>query len=141
MKKKFSLKWKSSSQIRKQRKYRTNAPLHIKSNMMKSHLSKELRKKYNLRSIRIRKGDEVKVLKGSFKRKTGKISNINIKRQRLTIEGIQRKKKDGTKLEVYFDPSNLMAISLNTDDKKRFKNKEKSKIVVKENAPKKTIDE
>ena len=73
MKKEFSTSWIGSKQPRKQRKYRHNAPLHIKSKMMGSHLSKELRKKYGTRSVRIRKGDEVKIMIGKFKGKTGKI--------------------------------------------------------------------
>ena len=46
MKKKFSESWKSSKQVRKQRKYRYNAPLHIKQKFVNVHLAKELRKKY-----------------------------------------------------------------------------------------------
>jgi large subunit ribosomal protein L24 len=121
MKQTFSNKWKSSTQTRKQRKYRYNAPLHIQSKFMGLHLSKELRKRYGTRSFVIRKGDEVKVLRGSFRGKTGKIGNVDIKKGRVTIDGLQNKKKDGTKINVYFNASNLIAISLNTDDKMRFK--------------------
>ncbi len=45
MKKKFSTSWKASRQIRKQRKYRENAPLHLRNKFMTANLSKELRKK------------------------------------------------------------------------------------------------
>lgn len=121
MKQVFSKSWKSSKQIRKQRKYRVNAPLHIASKMMGAHLSKILRKKYNTRSISIRKGDEVKVMRGKFKGKTGKIAQVDIKKQRVTIEGLQNKKKDGTKINVYFNASNLLIKTLNEDDKRRFK--------------------
>ncbi|PIN94603.1 50S ribosomal protein L24 [Candidatus Pacearchaeota archaeon CG10_big_fil_rev_8_21_14_0_10_30_48] len=123
MKQEFSNAWISSTQIRKQRKYRANAPLHIKSKMMGSHLSKELRKKYETRSVRIRKGDEVKIMIGKFKGKTGKIGDVNVKKQKVSIEGIQNKKKDGTKIAVYFNPSNLIVTTLNLEDKKRFKKK------------------
>lgn len=135
MKSQFSKAWKSSKQARKQRKYIANAPLHIKSKLMGVHLSKELRKKYRTRSISVRKGDEVKVITGSFKKSGGKISLVNYKKQRVAIEGLQKKKKDGTKINLYFNPSNLQIQALNESDKKRIKKFSKKP---EENAPKKT---
>ena len=138
MKQVFSKSWKSSKQIRKQRKYRVNAPLHIASKMMGAHLSKILREKYNTRSISIRKGDEVKVMRGKFKGKTGKIAQVDIKKQRITIEGLQNKKKDGTKINVYFNASNLLIKTLNEDDKRRFKRR---KLKVSREETEKKIEE
>ena len=46
--------WKSSKQPRKQRKYIANAPLHIKIKLTGVNLAKELRKKYQKRSIPLR---------------------------------------------------------------------------------------
>ena len=88
---------------------------------MGSHLSKELRKKYGTRGIRVKKGDEVKIMIGKFKGKTGKISMVDIKKQRVTIDGMQNKKKDGTKINAFFNSSNLLIVTLNTEDKMRFK--------------------
>ncbi len=143
MKKKFSNSWIGSKQVRKQRKYRANAPLHKKSKMISSHLSKELRKKYGKRSFPIRKGDEVKILRGEFKKKIGKISEINVKKQSVAIEGIQRKKKDGTKVNVYFDSSNLLVQSLVLEDKKRINalNRKSSEKKIKSIKPTKSIAE
>jgi len=120
MKKKFSPSWKSSKQVRKQRKYIANAPKHIIGKLMSANLSKELRKKYGKRSFPIRKGDEVKVMKGKFVKKTGKISVVDRARKRVAIEGIQRQKKDGTKINIWFDSSNLQIQKLELDDKKRL---------------------
>ena len=50
MKNKWYKNWKSSKQPRKQRKYRRNAPLHIRNKMMRAPLSKELRDKYKIRN-------------------------------------------------------------------------------------------
>ena len=50
-----------SSSRRKNRKRHFNAPSHIRRRIMSSPLSKELRQKYNVRSIPIRKDDEVQV--------------------------------------------------------------------------------
>ncbi|MFA6023209.1 MAG: 50S ribosomal protein L24 [Candidatus Pacearchaeota archaeon] len=119
MKKDFSIHWRKSRQTRKQRKFIANAPRHIKKKTMSSHLSKELRKKYGKRSFPIRKGDMVKIMIGSSKGKSGKVILVIPKREQVAIEGIQRKKKDGTKINVYFNASNLMIQELELGDKKR----------------------
>ena len=125
MKKKFSKAWKSSKQTRKQRKYRANAPVHVIKKMMSASLSKELRKKYGKRSFPVHKGDEVTITIGKFKKKTGKISGFNMIKRKVIIEGIQNKKKSGTKINVLFDASNLIITKLNIDDKKRIKSLER----------------
>lgn len=119
MKKKFSAKWKSSKQVRKQRKYRYNAPLHIKQKFMASNLSEDLRKKYSRRSLQVRKNDKVKIMRGKFTGKEGKVATVNLKRTRISVEGIQKQKKDGTKINVWFHPSKLQIIDA-VDDKYRM---------------------
>ncbi len=117
----FSTTWKRSSQARKQRKYKYNAPLHLKQKMMHVHLSPELRKKYGLRNVQVRKGDKVKIMRGSFKGKEGKVERVNLKQENVYITGIEIIKKEGTKLLHPFTCSNLMIISLELNDRKRKK--------------------
>jgi len=119
MKKKFNTLWKASKQPRKQRKYKANAPLHIKRKFLAANLSKELRKKYERRSFIVRKGDLVKIMRGKFKGKKGKINQVFTKKGVVAIEKIQRQKKDGTKINVFFNPSNLQIQELILEDKKR----------------------
>jgi len=121
MKSKFSSSWKSSKQPRKQRKYRYNAPLHIKSKFLNAHLSKQLKEKYKKRSIRVRKGDKVKVLRGQFKKKEGKIDRVLSKKSKVIIQGIEITKKDGTKTTYPINPSNIIITELSIEDKKRVK--------------------
>ena len=121
MKQKFSTKWIGSKLPRKQRKYRANAPLHILHTMMSSNLSKELRQKYGKRSFPVKKGDTVKIMIGEFKKKTGKVDSVDLKKSRIMVEGIYRTKKDGSKVGVYFDASNLQIKELNLEDVKRKK--------------------
>src|SRR3989344_8685675 len=101
MKKEFSTSWLSSKQKRKQRKYKINAPLHLKHKFLNAHLSKTLREKYGKRSFPLRKGDEVLVMRGSFKKKKSRISEVDLKGTRVSLEKIQRSKKDGTKVSVW----------------------------------------
>ena len=121
MKTKFSSSWIKSKQPRKQRKYRHNAPLHIKQKFVSAHLSKELHKKYNKVSMGLRKGDSVKVMRGQFKNKTGKIDHVSVKKTVVYIEGIDITKKDGTKARYPIHPSNLMITQIDIDDKMRNK--------------------
>lgn len=131
MKKKFSVKWKGSRQVRKQKKYRANAPLHLRKRFMSANLSKELRQKYGRRNVTLRKGDKVKIMRGEFRAKIGKISDIDLRKTRITIEGIQKQKKDGTKINVYFQPSKVQIVEL-IEGKKRNLAKEKNPEEAKE---------
>jgi len=127
MRRKFSTAWKGSKQVRKQRKYVAKAPLHIKRKMLSSHLSKELRKKYERRSFQLRKNDVVKVMIGEFVGKSGKVSVVDSKNSRVAIEGIQETKKDGSKVNVWFNCSNIMITELNMEDKKRLESIKRGK--------------
>ena len=79
------------------------------------------------RSVVARKGDNVKIMRGKFKGKTGKIIQADIKKSKFKVEGITVKKQDGSKVNLWLRPSNLQIIELNMDDKKRIAsiNKEK----------------
>ena len=123
MEKKFSTHWKGSKQPRKQRKYTANAPLHIKRKLLSVNLSKELRKEHKIRNIPVRKGDTVRITRGKFKKKRGKVTEVRVKTSDVIIEGIQIKKQDGSKVNVKLKPSNLQITELNLEDKKRLKNK------------------
>jgi len=122
MKQKFSKTWISSTQPRKQRKYRYNAPLGIKRKFISINLSKELREKYGIRSIKPRTGDKVKIMRGSFKSKSGQIEKIDVKNTKIYIAKIELTKKDGSKSKSPIHPSNLQITELNLNDKFR-KNK------------------
>ncbi len=121
MKKKFSRYWKSSKQPRKKRKYISNAKGHIKKRFISSNLSKEDRKKYGKRSLTLKKGDKVKIMRGQFKGKIGKIERVDVKKQKVYVQGIENVKKDGTKTTPPIHSSNLMISELNLDDKIRKK--------------------
>ena len=126
MKQSFVSSWKASKQPRKQHKYRHNAPLHLRKRMIASHLSKELRKKHGIRSIAVRKGDTIKIMRGQFKNKTGKIERILLKDYKVYVAGVERAKRDGTKSPYPLDPSNVLITELVLSDKQRL-NKVKRK--------------
>lgn len=123
--KKFSTDWKRSAQPRKQHKYRYNAPLHVRQKLVHVHLSKDLRQKHGSRAMQVRKGDKVKVLRGKFRKQEGKVERVLLKRERVFVTGMDYVKKNGTKIPVPFQPSNLMIVTLDMADKRRKAGKEK----------------
>ena len=121
MKSEFNKNWNKSVQPRKQRKFRANAPNHIKRTFMGCNLDKELRTKHKVRTIEVRKGDTVKIMRGKFKGKQGKVGVVDVKNCRIQVDGVQRQKMGGEKLETWFHPSKVKIIILNLEDKKRIK--------------------
>ena len=119
--KEFSIKWKSSTQPRKQRKYRYNAPTHVRRVLVSAHLEKSLRKEYGKRSLPVRRGDEVKVLTGQFRGVRGKVSRVDLKALKIYVENAKVKKVSGQEVEAPIDPSNVMITKLEFEDKKRRK--------------------
>ena len=105
-------------------------------------ISKDLRKKYSRRSIRIMIDDTVKVMRGEYKGLTGKVTKISTETSGVAIEGNKKEKLKGEKIDVYIHSTNMIITSLNTDDKWRLKileKKPKSTIKsMKENAKKKS---
>ncbi len=112
--------WKGSVQPRKQRAAVRNAPLHAQGAFIAGHLSKELRQKHKRRSIRLKVGDKVQVMRGSFRNKSGKIERINVQQQKVYITGIELIKRDGSKAMYPMHPSNLLIQELDLADKRRL---------------------
>ncbi|MGC8516378.1 MAG: 50S ribosomal protein L24 [Candidatus Acidifodinimicrobium sp.] len=119
--KEFSKHWKGSKSPRKQRKYRANAPLHLKHKMLSAHLSKELRQQYRTRSFPIRKGDTVVIMRGKFKGSEGKIEKVYTKQLRVTVDSAKITSKKGTKIPIKIRPSALLIKELSMSDKLREK--------------------
>ena len=118
----WSSSWKASKDPGKQRKYRYNAPLHIRKKLLSSHLSKSLREKTGKRSITPRKGDTVRILRGAFKGRQGKIEEVSLKKLKVRIEGIEIRKPDGSIHKPWIDPSNIEIVSM-IEDPKRIRRK------------------
>jgi large subunit ribosomal protein L24 len=119
MKRKWSSKWTGSRQPRKQRKFRHNAPLHVRHKFVSVHLSPHLRERYGKRSLPVRQGDEVEIARGKDRGMRGKVERVDLKRGKVYIAGMNVKKSDGSEVMRPFQPSNLKAVSLNLDDKMR----------------------
>ena len=128
------------TKVRNHQTYR--AVNQVVNKQISAPISKELRKKYSRRSIRIMADDTVKVVRGEYKGLTGKVTKISMESSGVAIEGNKKEKLKGEKIDVYIHSTNMIITSLNTDDKWRLKileKKSKSKIkAMKEEAKKKS---
>merc|ERR1712121_594535 len=111
-----------SGSRRKNRQRHFNAPSHVRRRIMSSPLSKDLRQKYNVRSIPIRKDDEVQIVRGHYKgQQVGKVVQVYRKKFVIHIERIQREKANGAQVYVGIHPSKVCVVKLKMDkDRKRI---------------------
>merc|ERR1712090_39817 len=111
-----------SSDRSKSRKRHFSAPSHIRRRLMSAPLSKELRTKYGVRSMPIRKDDEVQVVRGHYKgQQMGKVTQVYRKKFVVYIERIQREKANGANVHVGIHPSKTVIVKLKLDkDRKKI---------------------
>lgn len=84
-------------------------------------LSDELREKYGVKRLPVRTGDVVRIVRGDWKGHEGKVVEVDTKRVRVFVEGVQVKRADGTPRFYPIHPSKVVIIGLNMDDKWRLK--------------------
>jgi large subunit ribosomal protein L24 len=108
----------SSTKANKQRKARANAPLHKKKRMVAVHLISSLMSEYNVRSVPVRKGDTVKIIRGAedLKKSEAKVASVDLKKMKIIIENITIPKADGTQKPKPIDPSDCIITKLDMSD-------------------------
>jgi large subunit ribosomal protein L26e len=104
-----------SSSRRKSRKAHFTAPSSVRRVLMSAPLSGDLRSKYNVRSLPVRKDDEVQVVRGTFKGREGKIVQVYRKKWVIHIERITREKVNGSTVNVGVNPSKVVITKLRLD--------------------------
>lgn len=127
-----------SKKPKKQRKFLFKAPLHIKHKLLSAHLSKNLINQWKRRSLPLRTGDEVKIMRGGFRGTIGKITNVDLKRLKVYIDNVKRRKVSGEEVHIPIRPSKLLLLNPVTDDKKRLDAINKLKMVKRVDKIKKT---
>ncbi len=110
-----------SRQPRKQRRALFKAPLHLRQKQVTAILSHELREKYGVRNLPVRKGDTVRIMRGDYKGMEGNVVRVDLSKYRIFVDGVTRKKANGDQVFAPIHPSNVMIIKLNLDDDYRKK--------------------
>ena len=86
-------------------------------------MSKELRTKYECRSVPVRKGDTVHVKRGSqedgVKGKVGKVLTVYRRRWCLHVEKVVRDKKNGSQVAIPISTSNCEITQLKLDKSRK----------------------
>ena len=108
-----------TKKFRKQIKLLYTAPSHIRHRKLSATLSSTLRERYHAKSLPIRKGDTVKLMRGEHEEREGKIVRVNQKSYMVFIEGVTKDKEDGTPRLLPIHPSNVMITKINLNDKWR----------------------
>ena len=90
------------------------------SKQLSCSLSKDLRKKYGKRSVRIIEGDTARIVRGEFAGVDGKVIKISVANRGVNLEGVKKEKLKGEKFDVYVHTTNIVISGLNSDDKWRI---------------------
>jgi ribosomal protein uL24 len=96
-----------TSSRRKQRLAHFSAPSHLRQRIMSATLSKDLRKKWGIRSLPVRKDDEVVVLRGARKGSKGKVIQVYRKKWVIHIDKLTKNKANGAPYQLPIHPSNV----------------------------------
>ncbi len=110
-------------QPRKQRLFRYTAPLHVRQNFVHAHIDKAARQKLGISKKRaqVRKGDTVKVTAGGSKGRSGKVTSVDLRSGKITIDSVTRKNARGKEYGVPISANNVYITELNLEDKLRAK--------------------
>jgi large subunit ribosomal protein L24 len=109
----------SSKSPRKQRRRVQNATNHERKNMLKCRLDEFLQEEYGLRSLVIKKGDLVRIMRGQFRDTEGKITEVNYKKGLVYLDNATITKSDGKESNVPIHPSNLLLVKLELNDERK----------------------
>ncbi|CAA7406914.1 unnamed protein product [Spirodela intermedia] len=80
------------------------APSSVRRVLLSAPLSSDLRTKYNVRSMPVRKDNEVQVVRGTYKGREGKV-----------VQRITREKVNGSTVNVGINPSKVVVTKLKLD--------------------------
>eukprot|EP00802_Teleaulax_amphioxeia_P027160 Tamp_28421.p1 GENE.Tamp_28421~~Tamp_28421.p1 ORF type:complete len:149 (-),score=51.56 Tamp_28421:366-812(-) len=105
-----------SSARRKCRKAHFSAPSHVRRKVMTASLSKELRTKHGVRSLPIRKDDEVQIVRGKHaKEAVAKVTTVYRRRYCIHVDRIIKEKTNGAQVPVPIHPSKVQITKLKLD--------------------------
>ncbi|MEM3373229.1 MAG: 50S ribosomal protein L24 [Candidatus Anstonellales archaeon] len=106
------MKRPKSSKPRIQRKFLRDGDLHLLRKNLVLHISKTLKEKLNLGIKRIlaKSGLKVRIIKGKFKGKEGSLAKVNIKKQKIYVEGVSHRNSRGREKLIPIAPSNVEVI-------------------------------
>ncbi len=110
-----------SSKPRKVRKRQLSAPMHRRLKLLGAHLAPDLIGQYGTRSMPVRRGDRVRIMRGDFAGHEDEVTEVDLEKGVVYIKDVTTDKVDGTKAFIPVKASNLEITRLNLDDDRRQK--------------------
>lgn len=83
------------------------------------HLSRELREKYDFRSLPVRTGDRVIIVRGDYKGVEGDVSRVDRTRGRIYVSGVYRENARGEQRLVPIPFNSVILVKIDDKDKWR----------------------
>ena len=111
-----------TSSARKMRKAHFGATSVERARRMSAPLSRDLRAKYQVRSMPLRRDDEVIVVRGHDKRKStgeGKVTAVYRKKYVIHVERVTKEKTNGQNVPISVQPSNVIITRLKMDKSRK----------------------
>ncbi|MBO3770117.1 MAG: 50S ribosomal protein L24 [Thermoproteota archaeon] len=105
---------------------------HLAYKASSVHLSRELRAKYGFRSLPVRTGDRVLIIRGDYKGIEGDVSRVDRNRGRIYISGVYRENARGEQRLVPIPINSVILIKIDEKDKWRQRIIERKRKTVKE---------
>jgi large subunit ribosomal protein L24 len=99
--------------------------------MLKCRLDEFLQEEYGVRSMVIKKGDLVRIMRGQYRDTEGKVTAVDYRTIRVHLESATVTKADGKEANVPIHPSNVMLVKLELDDDRK-KLLEKKAVAIEE---------
>ncbi len=109
----------SSKPIKVRKRMRRFSAQKSSTRLPTAALSSDLKSKYAKNSVRVRIGDNVKLVRGEYSGIEGKVQKVFATEGLVSVEGIHREKIAGGNTPVKIHTSNLVVTGLNLNDKWR----------------------
>ncbi|MBE0525765.1 MAG: 50S ribosomal protein L24 [Candidatus Thorarchaeota archaeon] len=109
----------SSKSPGKQRKKLYNSPIHTNKNRLKCRLDEFLQEQYGLRSLVVKTGDLVKIMRGQFRDTEGKVVRVDYKDVQVFLDSATVTKADGKEVNIPIHPSNIKLVKLDMNDERK----------------------
>jgi large subunit ribosomal protein L24 len=93
--------------------------MHERKKMLKARLDEFLQEEYGLRSLVIKKGDLVRIMRGQFRDTESKVTLVSYKKGIVYLDNTTITKADGKEAVVPIHPSNLMLVKLEMDEERK----------------------
>ncbi|MEM2929359.1 MAG: 50S ribosomal protein L24 [Thermoproteota archaeon] len=92
---------------------------HLAYKASSVHLSRELRGKYGFRSLPVRAGDRVMIIRGDYKGVEGDVNRVDRARGRVYVSGVYRENARGEQRLIPIPVASVILVKVDDKDKWR----------------------